>query len=135
MWGSPVAPPQSWSATGLVMFFNLECPGCVSRGVPLLKRLAKERTLNTVMIHTAFGHKRYTRDEVVPTLQHFAETFARLSFPVALDLDGSLAESWQVLGTPHWLVFRGGELYRSVFGSQDNAQLRLGYALEELEQA
>lgn len=117
------------------MFFNLECAGCISRGAPLLKRLAREHEgkLEVVMIHTAYGHRRYARDEVLPTLKRFAERFARLTIPIALDLDGEIAESWGVEGTPHWLLFSaGGELLRSIYGSQDNTVTRLEYVLEEL---
>ena len=134
VWKDAVAEPSSWDKPGIVMFFNLECPGCVSRGVPFLKKLARgfEDELVILMIHTLFGHKVYARDEVVPTLTHFAENFATIPFPIALDLKGDIAESWEVLGTPHWLLFAEGELVRSIFGSQDNAQIRLEYTLAEL---
>lgn len=134
VWEDAVAPPETWDKPGIVMFFNLECPGCVSRGVPFLKKLAKAYGDNLIIliIHTSFGHKLYSRDEVVPTLTHFSESFAKLPFPIALDLDGKLAESWQVLGTPHWLIFTEGKLIRSIFGSQENAQTRLEYLLAEL---
>ena len=85
-----------------------------------------------LLIHTSFGHKLYKRDEVVPTLMQFAENFARLPFPVALDLDAKLAEHYQIAGTPHWLVFQNTELVRSFFGSQDNTQQRLSYLFEEI---
>lgn len=135
VWRGPVPAPQAWGKPGLVMLFNLECPGCISRGVPFLKRLGSEygERLQLVMVHTAFGRRAYPRDEVVPTLTHFAESFARLEIPVALDVDGSLAEDWGAEGTPHWLAFdREGELARSIYGSQDNAQTRLAYLVEEL---
>jgi hypothetical protein len=36
-------------------------------------------------------------------------------------------------GTPQWLLIsEKGELFRSIFGSQDNAKNRLYYALESL---
>lgn len=36
-------------------------------------------------------------------------------------------------GHPHWFAFApNGELVRSVYGSQENAQTRLAYLLEEL---
>lgn len=117
------------------MFFNLECPACVSRGMPFLKKLARafQDKLVILMIHTSYSHKHYTRDEVVPTLLHFADSFAALPFPIALDLDGKIAESWSVEGTPHWLVFRSdGALLRSIYGSQENAQTRLEYLLGEV---
>lgn len=116
------------------MFFNLECPGCVSRGIPFLKRLHAEFTERThlLTIHTSRGHRLLPRNDVEPTLLKFARDFARLPFPVALDLSGDLALAWETEGTPHWLAFApGGELLRSVYGSQDNAQTRLQYLLEE----
>ena len=135
VWDEPVGEPGTWGRAGLVMFFNLECPGCVSRGVPFLKKLAREHgdALTYLMVHTAYGHRQYSRDEVLPTLRHFAERFARIPFPIALDLSGDIAGSWQVEGTPHWLVFGAeGELLRSLYGSQENAQTRLEYLLDEL---
>ena len=63
----------------------------------------------------------------------FVRQDARLPFPVALDLSGDLARAWAAEGTPHTLAFAaGGELLRSVYGSQDNAQTRLEYLLSEL---
>lgn len=137
VWGEPVAPPERWERPGIVMFFNLECPGCIARGIPLLKRYAREHggALEIVTIHTAYGHRRYERDEVVPQLTRFAERFAKLPFPVALDLDASVARHHGAEGTPHWLVYAaGGALLRSIYGSQENAQTRLAYLLDELTQ-
>lgn len=134
--GKPLPPPESWGRPGLLMFFNLECPGCVSRGIPLIKRLysAYSSKMHFLAVHTSFSHRHFEREEVVPTLLRFVGEFAKLPFPVALDLDGKMAEHWQALGTPHWLVFGPkGELVRSIYGSQDNAQNRLEYVLEEQE--
>ena len=119
----------------MVMFFNLECAACISRGVPFLKRVARAYgdKLIILMVHTAYGHKHYPRDEVVPTLVHFTKEFANIPFPVALDLNGELAERWGVEGTPHWFVFdRAGEVVRSIYGSQGGAQTRLEYLLAEV---
>ena len=132
--GSPLPPPTEWDRPGLVMTFNLECPGCVSRGIPFLKRLHAEfgERVQLLAVHTSHGHKLFARDEVEPTLVKFARDFARLPFAVALDLDGSFARAWHTEGTPHWLAFApGGELIRSVYGSQENAQTRLQYLLAE----
>ena len=132
--GKAVAPPARWNKPGVALFFNLECPGCVARGVPLLKRLAADygEKLEALMIHTSYGHTHYAREDVAPTLEHFAAHFARISFPIALDLDGSVARSWEIEGTPHWLVFAaGGALLRSIYGSQENALTRLEYLLAE----
>ncbi len=138
VWQEPVAPPSAWGRPGVVMFFNLECPGCVSRGIPFLKQLAGEHAddLVFVAIHTSYGHKPYPREQVLPQLRRFAESFARLPFPVALDLDGAIARHWQIEGTPHWLVFdHNGAPLRSIYGSQDNARTRLEYLVDELTQA
>ena len=136
VWGEPVpAPAGPGGKPGIVMFFNLECPGCISRGIPFLKRLESDYRgrIWTMLVHTSYGHRDLSRDEVVPTLRHFAESFARLPMPVALDVDGTLAQDWGVEGTPHWFVFDGGGvLQRSVYGSQDNARTRLEYLIEEL---
>ena len=138
VWQHAVAPPEQWDVNntrpGLVMFFNLECPGCISRGIPFLKQLTRDYPqLISLLIHTDYGHKHYEREDVVPTLTHFAKDFARLSVPVALDINGIIAKSWQIQGTPHWLLFSpDGVLNKSIYGSQDNARQRLEYALEEL---
>ena len=138
VWGEPVPPPERWECPGIVMLFNLECPGCIARGIPLLKRYAREHEgeLEIVTIHTSYGHRRYERDEMVPQLTRFAESFARLPFPVALDLDGEIARARGAEGTPHWLFYAaGGEPLRSIYGSQENAQTRLAYLLDELTRA
>ncbi|GGJ72952.1 TlpA disulfide reductase family protein [Deinococcus aquiradiocola] len=133
--GPPVPPPDAWERPGVVMFFNLECPGCVSRGLPFLKRLHAEfgREVQVMAVHTSRGHRGFAREDVEPQLRRFVTTFARLPFPVALDLTGSVAAAWETEGTPHTLVFAaGGELLRSVYGSQEGAQTRLEYLLAEL---
>lgn len=136
---APLDEPLTWTRPGLVQFFNLECPGCVSRGIPFMKRLHAEfgGSVNLLAIHISRGHRLYPRGQVEPQLTRFArdlfaQDFARLPFPVALDLDGAVAENWQTEGTPHWLAFApGGDLLRSVYGSQEVAQMRLEYLLAE----
>lgn len=116
------------------MTFNLECAGCVSRGIPFLKHLYHEygHGVNLLAVHTSFGHRLLPRAEVEPTLVKFARDYAKLPFAVALDLGGQFARHWQTEGTPHWLAFApGGQLIRSVYGSQENAQTRLEYLLAE----
>lgn len=133
-WGEAVPAPDAWQRPGIVMFFNLACAGCVSRGVPFLEELHGEYgdDLEILAVHTSRGHRPLPRAQVLPQLQRFAREFARLPFPVAFDLDGAVAGAWGTEGTPHWLVFAaGGELVRSIFGSQDNARQRLRYLLEE----
>lgn len=133
--GGPLPPPGEWKGPGLAMVFNLECPACVSRGLPFLKRLHGEfgERVRLLALHTSRGHRLLPREDVEPTLVRFARDLARLPFPVALDVSGDLARAWGTEGTPHWFAFApGGELLRSVYGSQENAQTRLEYLLEEL---
>lgn len=134
--GEPLPPPTEWTRPGLVMLFNLECAGCVSRGIPFLKRLHAEFPgVPLLAVHTTYGHRPVPRDQTAPAVRHFAQSFARLPFPVALD-EGDFARHWGAEGTPHWLAFGpGGELLRSVYGSQDNARTRLEYLLAEWEAA
>ncbi|MEX2535328.1 MAG: hypothetical protein WD273_06955 [Trueperaceae bacterium] len=65
-------------------------------GIPFLKELHRDagESLQMLAIHTSFGHKRYHRDELVPQLERFAGSFARLLFAVSLDIDGAVAEAW-----------------------------------------
>ena len=133
--GPALPRPELWDRPGLVMFFNLECPSCVSRGIPFLKRLYSEfgQRAYILAVHTSRGHRLLPREDVEPQLLKFVQQYARLPFPVALDLSGDLARAWATEGTPHTLAFAaGGELLRSVYGSQDNAQTRLEYLLSEL---
>lgn len=135
VWNGPLDAPTRWGKPGIVMAFNLECAGCIARGVPFLKRLAEEHgdRLQIALLHTAYGHRDLPREAVEPTVLRFAQSFARLPFPVALDVDGAMAERWGAEGTPHWFVFdRDGTLVRSVYGSQDNARTRLEYLAQEL---
>jgi thioredoxin-related protein len=133
----PLAPPAQWGKPGLIMAFNLECPGCIGRGIPVIKRLrdAHEGRAVFALLHTAYGHKAYTRDEVEPQLKHFASDFANVGMPVALDLSGDLARVWCAEGTPHWFAFdANGQMVRSLYGSQENATTRLTYLMDELTQ-
>ncbi len=137
VWQGPLAVPTEWGKPGLVMAFNLECAGCIARGIPFLKRLQQEHgdALHLALLHTAYGHKHHAREDVLPELERFAGSFARLDMPIALDEDGSLAQRWGAEGTPHWFAFDAtGALVRSVYGSQDNAQTRLEYLMAELAQ-
>lgn len=138
VWQGPLGAPGTWGTPGLVMAFNLECPGCISRGIPFLKRLQEEHgdALQLALLHTAYGHRDLPRDGVEPELLRFADRFARLTMPIALDVSGERARRWGTEGTPHWFAFDAdGTLVRSVYGSQENAQARLAYLLDELVQA
>ena len=57
--GSPLPPPTGWTRPGLVMTFNLECPGCVSRGIPFLKRLHAEYPEVKVLVLSMLAQEEY----------------------------------------------------------------------------
>ena len=131
--GAPVGDPTTWGRPGIALLFNLECAGCVSRAIPWCKRAAAAAGDEVVLfgVHTAYGHRQLERDAVAPQVERFASSFARLPFPVALDLDGRWAERLGADGTPHWFVWDAdGTLERSVYGSQENALTRLTYLFE-----
>ena len=135
VWHGPLHDPSTWGKPGVVMTFNLECAGCISRGVPFLKSLATEHgdRLELAMLHTSYGRRKFPREQVEPQLLRFAGSFARLGLPIALDLSGEMAERWGAEGTPHWFVFdAAGRRVRSVYGSQDGARTRLSYLTQEL---
>lgn len=135
VWRGPLENPRTWGKPGLVMAFNLECAGCIARGVPYLKRLGAEfgDDLQLALLHTAYGHKVHDRADVLPELERFAGNFAQIDMPIALDEQGDLAQRWGAEGTPHWFAFdHTGALVRSVYGSQENAQTRLSYLMAEL---
>ncbi len=131
--GDPLPPPTGWDRPGLALAFHLECAGCVGRAVPWLKRAAPAVGERAVLlaVHTAYAHRPLEREQVAPRLAHYAQSFAALPFPVALDLDGAWATAMGAEGTPHWFVWdEHGALVRSIYGSQENALTRLGYVLQ-----
>jgi hypothetical protein len=131
--GDPLPPPTAWGKPGIALAFNLECAGCVGRAVPWLKRLAPRVGDRAVLlaVHTAYGHRVWSRDQVAPEVVRYAAAYAALPFPLALDLDGGWAQANGAQGTPHWFVWdERGQLERSVYGSQENALTRLGYVVE-----
>ena len=82
--GPAVPRPALWTRPGLVMFFNLECPSCISRGVPFLKRLHAEfgERATVLAVHTSRGHRLLPLEDVQPQLTRFVQHYARLPFPV-----------------------------------------------------
>ena len=49
------------------------------------------------------------------------------------DKQHKVYDQFNAEGTPQWLLITNrGELYRSIFGSQEGAQNRLSYAIETL---
>lgn len=113
----------------LMLFFNIQCLGCVGRAVPLAYDYLKEfANLNVVGIHTSFGKEIVTKNDILNIF-----TSKELPFPIYFDIEKTNYEKFECEGTPHWiLIDKNGKVNRSIFGSQDGAQTRLIYALEEL---
>lgn len=113
----------------LILFFNIQCLGCVGRAIPLAFDYLQEfENLNVVAIHTVFGKEVVTKDDIINIF-----TQKELPFPIYFDIGKTNYENFACEGTPHWVLMNGdGHIVRSFFGSQEGAQTRLMYALEEL---
>lgn len=114
----------------LILFFNIQCVGCVGRAIPLAFDYLQEfEKLNVVAIHTAFGKERVSKEDIINLF-----TRKELPFPIYFDVERTNFEKFECEGTPHWILLDGGgKVIRSIFGSQEGAQTRLVYALEELD--
>lgn len=79
-------------------------------------------------IHTSFNNTETTEADIISIF-----TIDELPFPIYLDYGHAVYDQFHSAGTPQWvLITKEGILSRSIFGSQENAQNRLMYALEEL---
>lgn len=113
----------------LLLFFNLGCHGCMSRGLPLADDIARAYPgLNVVGIHSNFGGMPYSIEQVQSEIEK-----RELSFPVLMDDQHATYDLFEAEGTPHWILLDdGGTIQKSIFGSQPNAQQRLTYGMMEL---
>lgn len=113
----------------LVLFFNIRCLGCVGRAIPLAYDFSQEyENLQVVAIHTNFGKEIVSKEDILNIF-----TSKELPIPIYFDNKQENYEKFACEGTPHWLMFdKEGELFRSFYGSQDGAQNRLLYAIDEL---
>jgi thiol-disulfide isomerase/thioredoxin len=119
-----------WGKPLLILFFNIQCLGCVGRAIPLAYDYLQEfKNLNVIAIHTTFGKEVVTKDDIINIFTH-----KELPFPIYFDIEKTNYEKFEGEGTPHWILMdKEGNVTRSIFGSQDGSQTRLIYALEELQ--
>lgn len=112
----------------LILMYNNQCLGCTGRAIPFAYQLQLENPeIQVVGIHTVFNKQQATETEIKSIF-----TSGELPFPIYLDEDHSVFDQFESSGTPQWvLITEAGKLYRSLFGSQEAAQNRLFYALEE----
>ncbi|MGJ8549552.1 TlpA family protein disulfide reductase [Winogradskyella wichelsiae] len=113
----------------LLIIYNNDCLGCTGRAIPLAYEFQQEfSSIQVVGIHADFMGRTGTKDTIKAIF-----TSGELPFPIYRDPDHRVYDQFSSEGTPQWvLIAADGTLFRSVFGSQDNAKNRLFYALESL---
>lgn len=111
----------------LLLIYNNQCLGCTGRAIPLAYRLSKAFTeVEVVGIHTGFSQESVTERDIMSIF-----TIKTLPFPIYLDNEQKVYKQFDSEGTPQWVLITAEQtLFRSIFGSQGNAENRLYYALE-----
>lgn len=114
----------------LLLFYNTYCLGCTGRAIPFAYELTRDfPELNLIVLHTNFGNQTFTENEILDIF-----TTKTSPFDIYIDPDAEAYNHFKCEGTPHWIVLdQNLDLYRSIFGSQDQSQNRLFYALESLK--
>jgi len=115
----------------LILFYSMGCPGCLSRAIPFSLQLKRAYPdLQLVAIHTHFERPKHSPAEI-----RVAADAMNVDYPVFLDKGIETASLYQAEGTPHWVLLdKGGEMYKSIFGSMPNSLQRLDLSLMELFQ-
>lgn len=113
----------------LVIIYNNACLGCTGRAIPLAYEFQQKNSgLQVIGIHSNFGKSVASKEEIKSIF-----TTGEVPFPIYMDEDHKVYDQFESEGTPQWLLITGkGQLFRAVFGSQEGAQNRLTYALDEL---
>lgn len=109
--------------------FQMLCPGCVSHGLPLARKVQQtfsRQDVAVIGLHSVFEHK----DAMTPvSLAAFLHEY-RITFPVGVDAPGSgtlprTMAAFKMRGTPSLLLFdRTGTLRAHHFGKV--SELALG---------
>lgn len=115
--------------TLLLIFYNNDCLGCTGRALPLAYQFQKDYpTIKVIGIHSDFINREGTKASIKGVF-----TTGENPFPIYIDKHHKVYDQFHAEGTPQWvLITKQGELFRSIFGSQDNAQNRLYYAIESI---
>ncbi|WP_397362747.1 TlpA family protein disulfide reductase [Olleya sp. R77988] len=113
----------------LLIIYNNDCLGCIGRAVPLAYKFKQDYpSIQVVGIHADFVNREGTKANIKSVF-----TSGKIPFPIYIDQHHKVYDQFEAEGTPQWLLIsKKGDLFRSIFGSQDNAQNRLYYALESL---
>ena len=114
----------------LAIIYNNQCLGCTGRAIPLAYELQKENEeIQDVGIHTSFNSSQASESDIKSIF-----TVDALPFPIFLDNGRAIYDQFESSGTPQWvLITKEGKLSRTIFGSQEGAQNRLYYAIEQLK--
>lgn len=113
----------------LVLLYNNQCLGCTGRALPFAYQLQQDfPAIQVIGIHVNFSKTNTSPADIAGIF-----TSGELPFPIFLDEEAKIYHEYRSEGTPHWLIFdQNHHLFRSIFGSQDNAKNRILYALEDL---
>lgn len=113
----------------LVIIYNNDCLGCTGRAIPLAFEFQQTfPSIQVIGVHTNFVNREATKASIKSIF-----TSGEIPFPIYIDEHHKVFDQFKAEGTPQWLLFsEKGDLFRSIFGSQENAQNRLFYALESL---
>lgn len=114
----------------LLLFYNNDCLGCTGRALPLAYELQKVYDfIHLIVIHSSFGGRNYTPEDLLSTF-----TRGTAPFPIYQEMGHELYDSFDCDGTPHWILMNGdGKVLHSIFGSQNGAQMKLDYAIQEFK--
>ena len=113
----------------LLIIYNNDCLGCTGRAIPLAYDFQlKYPEIQVAGIHADFVNREGTKASIKSIF-----TSGENPFPIYIDEQHKVYDQFNAEGTPQWKKKKkNGELFRSIFGSQDNAKNRLYYALESL---
>ena len=115
----------------LLIMYNNDCLGCTGRAIPLAYQFMQDYpAIQVIGIHSDFVNREGSKASIKAIF-----TSGENPFPIYIDKNHKVYDQFNAEGTPQWLLISDkGELFRSVFGSQENAQNRLFYAIESLVQ-
>ena len=113
----------------LLIMYNNGCLGCTGRAIPLAYQFMQDYpSIQVIGIHSDFVNREGSKASIKAIF-----TSGENPFPIFIDKNHKVYDQYNAEGTPQWLLISDkGELFRSVFGSQENAQNRLFYAIESL---
>jgi len=113
----------------LLIIYNNDCMGCTGRAIPLAYEFQQTfPSLQVAGIHSNFVNREATKESIKCIF-----TSGENPFPIYIDEHHKIFDQFNAEGTPQWLLIsENGTLFRSIFGSQENAKNRLFYALESL---